>query len=155
MRGDERVRFCDQCSMNVYNLSDMTRREAEVLLTGAEGRLCVRFYRRADGTVMTNNCPVGLRAIKRRVSIVANAALSAFFGFIAGLGLTAGYGTFQTPDADVLQERQMMGAIAIASPTPVPVLEKGEAVLPKERLTVGRVVSVKRSSNAEKDKLRN
>ena len=90
MVGDERVRFCAQCSLNVYNLSSMTRREAESLIAGTEGRLCVRYYRRRDGTILTNNCPVGLRAIKRRVSRAARATLSAVLSFFAGLGIYAG-----------------------------------------------------------------
>jgi hypothetical protein len=88
MLGDERVRFCHQCERNVYNLSDMSKREAEALVSGAEGRLCVRYYRRADGSILTDNCPVGLRALKRRVSRVVNATVSAALGFFAGLGLT-------------------------------------------------------------------
>ena len=69
MTGDDRVRFCEQCSLNVYNLSAMTRPEAERLITATEGRLCARFYRRADGTILTQNCPTGLRALKRRLQI--------------------------------------------------------------------------------------
>jgi hypothetical protein len=91
MVGDERVRFCAQCELNVYNLSGMTRREAEALVAGTEGRLCVRFYRRSDGTILTRNCPIGLRAIRRRVSRVAGAALTAALGFFAGLGLDFGF----------------------------------------------------------------
>lgn len=90
MLGDERVRFCQQCSLNVYNLSSMTRREAESLISNTEGRLCVRYYRRRDGTIITNNCPVGLRAIKRRISRTASATLSAVLSFFAGLGLYNG-----------------------------------------------------------------
>jgi hypothetical protein len=92
MTGGERVRFCARCELNVYNLSGMTRAEAEALITNTEGRLCVRFFRRADGTVLTENCPVGLRALKRRVSRVTNATVSAVFGFLAGLGLTTAFG---------------------------------------------------------------
>ena len=77
MVGDERMRYCGQCNLHVYNLSGMTRTEAESLITNAEGRLCVRFYRRGDGTILTRNCPVGLRALKRRVSRTAGAMLSA------------------------------------------------------------------------------
>src|SRR5262245_57629306 len=66
MAGDERVRFCEQCLLHVYNLSGMSRRQAEALVRQHEGRLCVRFYRRLDGTVLTDNCPVGLRAARRR-----------------------------------------------------------------------------------------
>ncbi|HEY6190241.1 MAG TPA: hypothetical protein VIW80_21495 [Pyrinomonadaceae bacterium] len=87
MIGDDRARFCGQCKLNVYNLSGMTRREAEALIAGSEGRLCVRFYRRADGTILTENCPIGLRALKRRLSRVASAMLSTILSFLAGLGL--------------------------------------------------------------------
>lgn len=88
MRGDERVRFCHLCSQNVYNLSAMTKREAERLVTRSENsRLCIRFYRRADGTMLTQNCPVGLRALKRRVSRVASATFAAVIGFLTGVGV--------------------------------------------------------------------
>src|SRR5690242_12429282 len=67
MQGDDRKRHCDQCRLNVYNLSEMSRSEAEALIRQHEGHLCVRFYRRADGTVITDNCPVGLRALRNRI----------------------------------------------------------------------------------------
>jgi hypothetical protein len=67
MVGDERLRFCSQCQLNVYNLSAMSEAEAEGLIIQKEGRLCARIYRRADGTVITRDCPAGLRAIRRRV----------------------------------------------------------------------------------------
>src|SRR5215510_7373103 len=77
MPGDERVRFCGQCHLNVYNISTLTRKQAEKLIAETEGRLCAKLYRRADGTIITRDCPIGIRAIKRRVSRVANAALGA------------------------------------------------------------------------------
>ena len=77
MIGDDHIRFCSQCNLNVYNLSAMTRREAEELIASREGRLCARLYRRSDGTVLTGDCPVGLRAVIRKISRVAGAALSA------------------------------------------------------------------------------
>ena len=84
---DERVRFCSQCNLNVYNLSGMSREEAEALINKTEGRLCVRFYRRADGSILTQNCPVGLRAIKRRVSWAAQVVHGMVLSFVSGLGL--------------------------------------------------------------------
>ncbi len=66
MAGDDRVRFCGECRLNVYNLSDMTRQEAEALVKQHEGRLCVRFYRRADGTLLTRDCPKGAAVLHRR-----------------------------------------------------------------------------------------
>jgi hypothetical protein len=84
---DDRVRFCSQCNLNVYNLSDMSRQEAEALITKTEGRLCVRFYRRADGSILTQNCPVGLKAIKRRVAWVAQFVLGMVLSLVSGFGL--------------------------------------------------------------------
>ena len=85
MYGNDRKRFCGDCKLNVYNLSDMTRQEAENLLMSSEGRLCVRFFRRADGTVLTKNCPVGWQAVKHRVSRVTTAAFSIFAGLFTGV----------------------------------------------------------------------
>lgn len=59
-----RVRFCDGCQKRVYNLSEMGQAEAEGLLRAHEGHLCVRYYRRHDGTILTSDCPVGLRAAR-------------------------------------------------------------------------------------------
>lgn len=87
MIGTDRVRFCGQCNLNVYNLSSMAKTEAESLIAGTEGRLCVRFYRRADGSILTQDCPVGLRAIRRRLSYLAKAASAAVLSFFAGLGV--------------------------------------------------------------------
>ena len=108
MVGDERVRFCGSCELHVYNLSGMTRREAEALVTNAEGRLCVRFYRRRDGTILTRNCPVGLSAVRRRVSRAAGSVLSAALGFFAGLGLNFGI------------ERALSPSVMEASAVPAP-----------------------------------
>ena len=77
MIGDDRVRHCSQCNLNVYNLSTMSVREAEELVLRREGRMCVRFYCRTDGTKLTRNCPVGLKAVMHRVSRVAGIALAA------------------------------------------------------------------------------
>ena len=85
MRGDDRVRHCDLCKLNVYNFSAMTRTEAEALLQAHAGqRLCGRLYRRADGTILTQDCPTGLRAVRRRVAQRAGVALSVLLGLFGG-----------------------------------------------------------------------
>jgi hypothetical protein len=86
MYGNDRVRFCGECQLNVYNLSEMSRADAERLIAHSEGRLCVRYYRRRDGSIITQNCPVGLRAIKRRLSRVATAVATSVLSFLAGIG---------------------------------------------------------------------
>ena len=92
MAGDDHVRFCHECNLNVYNISGMTRKQAESLIASAQGkRLCVRLYRRADGTIITQDCPVGLRALRRRVSRVAGATFAALMSLcISALGQDRG-----------------------------------------------------------------
>jgi hypothetical protein len=74
MTGDERSRHCGACKQNVYNLSDMTRDEAEALITAREGRLCIRYYQRGDGTILLADCTIGGRRKRKRRVIVAGAA---------------------------------------------------------------------------------
>ena len=81
MTGDQQVRFCDHCQLNVYNISELSRGETQSLIASTEGRLCIKLYRRADGTVLTKDCPVGLRALRLRVSKRA----AAIFAAVAGL----------------------------------------------------------------------
>ena len=89
MTGGERARFCGECKLHVYNLSGMSRREAENLIFQSEGnRLCVRFFRRADGTILTKDCPVGWRAVKRNISKTATAFASLVFAALGSIGLT-------------------------------------------------------------------
>jgi hypothetical protein len=123
MCGNEQVRFCGQCNLSVYNLSGMTRHEAEAFVTRAEGHVCIRFFRRADGTILTGNCPVGLRALKKRVSGVAKAAASTVVGFVAGLGFN-----FAFPGSKFDESTGVMGRIAAELPLPDQSYEMGEIV---------------------------
>lgn len=70
MDGDDRVRFCWMCEQSVYNVENLTRAEANKLLGGRSGRVCLRMFKRADGTIMTKDCPVGLRRIKQSLQTV-------------------------------------------------------------------------------------
>jgi hypothetical protein len=83
MSGDERVRHCRLCDLHVYNISEMTRKEAQVLIEQSDGRICARLFRRADGTVITRDCPVGLRAVRRRVAKTATAVFTAVLSLSA------------------------------------------------------------------------
>jgi len=75
MSGDDRVRHCAACDKQVYNFAAMTGAEAEALIRKHEGRLCGRLYRRADGTVLTADCPVGRGIVRRKAAwLVACAA---------------------------------------------------------------------------------
>lgn len=77
MAGDARVRHCAECNLDVYNFSEMSDANISRIVAEREGRLCARFYQRSDGSMLTQNCPAGLRAVARRVSKFASAALAA------------------------------------------------------------------------------
>ncbi|HRH43934.1 MAG TPA: carboxypeptidase-like regulatory domain-containing protein [Pyrinomonadaceae bacterium] len=83
MSGDERVRFCQSCKLNVYNISEMTTAEVTNLITKTEGRICGRIYRRSDGTVLTKDCPVGVRAQVKRVTKFAGAVFASIIGLFS------------------------------------------------------------------------
>jgi hypothetical protein len=150
MPGGARVRSCERCQHKVYNLSEMTAAEAARLVQEAEGRLCVRFYRRADGTMLTRDCPVGLRAVRMR----AARALSAAFASVAllfGVAL-AGKSRSEQPTfvrwvlnrIDPEPVRPLMGAMPLpmAPPsTPEPPAIMGDMAIEPPRATMGRPVA--------------
>jgi hypothetical protein len=49
----------------------MAREEAEAFVREIEAAPCVRFFRRADGTVITTDCPVGVRRKRTKQAAVA------------------------------------------------------------------------------------
>lgn len=77
MTGNDRVRHCHSCKLNIYNFSEMTGGEVQNLIENTEGRICGRLFLRADGTVITKDCPVGFRAFYKRTARFAGAALTA------------------------------------------------------------------------------
>ena len=87
MVGDERIRHCAECNLNVYNLSAMTERQVQALIAERSGqRLCTRFYRRADGTVLTQDCPWSFRAMKRKASRLGAAVFTALMSITVAMG---------------------------------------------------------------------
>lgn len=96
MQGDHRQRHCTQCNQPVYNLSALSRAEAETLLAAQPG--CVSVCRRADGTVATRDfrarpVPSTVRGIAARVLAPTLFALSLAAcgdGGLTGDGRTGG-----------------------------------------------------------------
>jgi hypothetical protein len=77
MIGNEQVRFCRHCSLHVHDLSKITAKDAMKLVAASRGKLCVRYYRRPDGTVQTAERAEPLTQIKRRLSRIAAGAFTA------------------------------------------------------------------------------
>jgi len=137
MIGDAHARYCGHCDKNVYNLSALTTDAAIALIREKEGNLCGRFFRRADGTMLTADCPVGVHHLirgKRRLAL-ASAALAGFLTM--GSGCTrlddSGSSTTVNPPAKQQQVEKpcVMGEIAMPVPNNLPPLAGGICA-PKE-----------------------
>lgn len=139
MRGDDAQRFCGGCQKSVYNLAGMSSLEAEKLIFETEGNLCVRLFRRHDGTVITSDCPVGLaERAWRRARNTALASVSLIIVLLTG-ALVALFGASRTTTlvetTDGIQEtiedlRQPEPPPLAGAPMPIDVsqFEMGEMV---------------------------
>ena len=80
LAGGDRVRYCGQCRLNVYNFAIMSRSEIEDVVRKTEGRLCGQLYLRGDRTVTARNCPAtrGRTILKRAVRVAAVLLLAGF-----------------------------------------------------------------------------
>jgi hypothetical protein len=153
MIGDNRKRYCGDCKLNVYNLSGMSKAEAENLISTAEGRLCVRFYQRADGSVLTEDCPVGWAKVKQRTRAYVTALASLIFTFFGALGLMAALkksdnhvvGAIPVSTATPRQTPFVMGDIA--EPTPKQTPKATPQATPDVQVTVGMMVPNGRVKN--------
>lgn len=134
----ERVHFCMGCQKNVYNLSAMSQGEAEGLLRRHEGRLCVRYFQRYDGTVLSGDCPIGAQAVGMgliRRSVIAAGLFAMLFGAMAAMNSAQQQTPVPTP--------AVAGGISVAPPVqePVtpPVIRQGDVELvPKSQWMTGK-----------------
>ena len=139
MTGDDRVRHCDDCSRDVFNLSGMTRDEAEALILEKAGQLCVRYVQRADGTILLkDDCEVGVvrrRRNRRRAAVFAGAA-----AMLAGVGAALSGRTASPPEPEQVEidpSTIRMGkydGVVLPPVTPPP---SPEAMEPPPRHTLG------------------
>lgn len=126
MRGDDRTRFCNACEKNVYNLVGMTDDEVTALIHEKEGRLCVRLYQRPDGTLITSDCPVGLRAARRKLARAVG-AIAACIGFVL---TAASFGAFGAMQNWRLRDRQPFARITNMLNPPPPRKIAGDICIP-------------------------
>lgn len=84
MIGGDRERSCSGCSRTIYNISDMTKTEAEAFLRKSGSAECVTFYRRQDGTIMTDDCPRALRRLRDRCRFAVKVA-AGFLAFVLSI----------------------------------------------------------------------
>ena len=99
-----------------------------------EGRLCVRYYHRSDGSILTRNSPVGLQAFKRRVSGISKAIASSVLSFFAGMAVLAGLETVQS-SLNAATEADLN----LIAPVPLDTVEPGEESTPESFMIMGDI----------------
>ncbi len=147
MTGDERTRHCAACRLDVHNIAGMSEAEAEALLRSAfndDGspieRLCARIYRRADGTILTADCPVGVESLRVRARrsaarVAAALGITTLIGWAAAMeqgpgAAWAGYHPFTAVAKAIGRQTQppvqtFTGGIVCIPPTPAPPAPNG------------------------------
>ena len=130
MQGDDRARFCRSCAKNVYNLSAMTRDEAQRLILEKEGNLCVQLHRRADGTVITSDCPVGISPVKKPAKWLQAALAGAVAAIFAVFGAQSSWATKQRPQVTAGVPSVMAGGISMTIRGKIMPVMGSPAVLP-------------------------
>jgi len=104
MEGDQHVRFCGQCRKKVYNFAEQTREEITRLIQEHEGHLCGRMYRRADGTLLTRDCPVGARGVRQRLVRAACGIAAMLLALISEIVWGRGWGRQPATGVNVVDE---------------------------------------------------
>jgi hypothetical protein len=128
--GDDRIRYCGKCRLNVYNLADMPRAEVEALVRSTEGRLCGRLYLRGDRTATAQNCR-GYRARQLLRRWLTAAALLLLTGFTWVCRSSDGPDRTNLPSwaravLDIVDPKEkpcksaVVGALIVAPRNPVP-----------------------------------
>src|SRR5689334_3992004 len=77
MTGNEQVRRCGHCHLDVHNLTTMTREQVEALVAKSEGRLCVRYVLRPEGSIRTDFPPPPIHVARPRASLLVAGAFTA------------------------------------------------------------------------------
>lgn len=132
MVGDEVTRFCGDCKRSVYNLSAMTAEQAEVFLQETFGSECIRFFRRADGTLITRDCSTTTSRTALKKVLVGSAAVAVAATAIAQAPATTRMcdtRLFSTPAVPPTEQVEM-GQWTMGDPAPVEVMGAPMPVTP-------------------------
>lgn len=130
MKGTAQKRFCDSCHKHVYDLSMMRYDEVKELLE-REVPPCVRLWQRADGTVMTADCPVGRERARRELRRLFALAAAAAVGIAAFL---RGWFGAPAPECEVSPLSPIEGLASQLPPPPDAPVDEGWIAERRSRL---------------------
>src|SRR5438128_4489630 len=97
MTGTNQIRSCSECNKYVFNLAEMTRREAEALVRSSEGRMCARMIRDLEGKTITVDSLPPVRLMSWRPGPIASAVVSAMISIAPSAAMSKDLHGSSTP----------------------------------------------------------
>lgn len=136
MKGNDRARFCEHCSIEVTDLSRFTQADAVRLVLRSKGRLCLRIHRTPKGEVITREVAQQIHTISRRASRIAAGAFTAVISLSAAgfpTSASANLADSDRPAAhSVLTKDPGSGSFWLGGR----VMDANEAVIPSAKVTL-------------------
>lgn len=86
MRGNERIRYCEECNKYVYDFARLPRRQVEEMMAASPGRICAKLTYKNNSLVFLDSKPRP-RPESHRASPLAAAILTAMLGINTGAAL--------------------------------------------------------------------
>jgi hypothetical protein len=130
MTGNDRIRFCARCKLNVYNLTQMSEGDIETVIRETEGKLCARLYDRGDGTATAGDCPPGrARKLARRALAVGLVFMVAAFAWMIRVPGRTNRTQLPTPIREIVdwiapEPPAVMGKMILPVPPKAPAADK-------------------------------
>lgn len=148
MHGDARVRFSQRCREHVFSLDALDEQEIRALVRANGGRVCARFFRRRDGTVLTRDCPRGVAALRRRAWRGLLTVAAVLVTLVLGrwrLGAVAGAGGGLADTRARLEARARERADQVIEQLRASRYLGGavDALSPPQQKTVGRITTIR------------
>jgi len=134
MTGNDQVRFCEHCHLEVHNLSLMTRNQAQRLVARSNGRLCVRYHHDPTGRPITLPVRQKLHRIRRRVSKIAAGAFTATLSVTSAVA--QGSASSQSGNSNPPTATQASSRWALSSSIAGTITDQYGAVIPGATISI-------------------
>jgi len=126
MAGGERVRYCSECKLDVYDFSRVSDEDIRQVVFGRQQRLCARVRQRPDGTMLSQDSHPRFSNAMRRISRVGRIALTAAISVAPALGSPPP----MRAEPELFQIQQKLRGLALA------VVDIDGALVPKAEVTI-------------------
>jgi hypothetical protein len=87
MKGNDRIRYCEECKRYVHDFSRLPRRQVQDLIAASPGRICARLTYNEDDSVIFLDSRTLSRSESQKASPLATAIVTAMITISTGIAL--------------------------------------------------------------------